>query len=42
MFINGNISKGSKIDMGLYLLQETKGNYLMKLNDQEGLNEYFR
>ena len=39
MFSTENNSKKAKIDMRLYLLQEIKGNYFMKLNDQEGLNE---
>ena len=37
MYIRENIVKGDKIDMRLYLLQEIKGNYFMKLNGQEGL-----
>ena len=39
MYIKDNISKGSKIDYYLYLLQEVKSKYFLKLNnDQEGLN----
>ena len=38
MFSKDNIIKGSKIDHHLYLLQEIKGNYFMKLNGQEGIN----
>ena len=36
MYVKDNIIKGDKIDMRLYLLQEIKGNYFMKLNGQEG------
>ena len=36
MYIKDNIIKGDKIDMRLYLLQELKGNYFMKLNVEEG------
>ena len=32
---------GDKIDMRLYLLQETKASYFMKLNAQERLNQDF-
>ena len=32
MYIKDNIVKGDKIDMRLYLLQEIKSNYFMKLN----------
>ena len=40
MYIKDNISKGSKIDNRLYLLQEVKAKYFLKLNnDQEGFNE---
>ena len=39
MYIKDNISKGSKIDHRLYLLQQIKANYFVKLSDQEGLNE---
>ena len=38
MFCSENISKGDKIDMRLYLLQEVKAKYFSKLNGQEGLN----
>ena len=39
MCIKDNISKGSKIDNRLYLMQEIKAKYFMKLNnDQQGLN----
>ena len=38
MYGKDNINKGDKIDMSLYLLQEIKGNYFMKLNGQEGEN----
>ena len=39
MYVKDNIIKGDKIDMRLYLLQEIKGNYFMKLNGhEEGLN----
>ena len=40
MYIKDNISKGSKIDHYLYLLQEVKAKYFLKLNnDQERFNE---
>ena len=32
MYSKDNIIKGDKIDLRLYLLQEIKGNYFMKLN----------
>ena len=35
MYCSENISRGDKIDMRLYLLQEVKAKYFMKLNDQE-------
>ena len=38
MYIKDNISKGSKIDNRLYLMQEIKAKYFVKLNGQEGLN----
>ena len=38
MYIKDIISKGSKIDNRLYLLQEIKAKYFMKINGQEGLN----
>ena len=39
MYIRDNISKGSKIDHRLYLMQELKAKYFLKLNnDQQGLN----
>ena len=39
MYIKDNISKGSKIDYRLYLLQEVKAKYFLKLNnDQQGFN----
>ena len=38
MYIKDNISKGSKIDNRLYLMQEIKAKYFMKINGQEGLN----
>ena len=39
MYIKDNISKGSKIDNRLYLMQEVKAKYFLKLNnDQERLN----
>ena len=39
MYIKDNISKGSKIDNRLYLMQEIKAKYFMKLNnDQQALN----
>ena len=40
MYIKDNISKGSKIDYHLYLLQEVKAKYFLKVNnDQERFNE---
>ena len=39
MYCNENISKGSKIDHRLYLLQQIKAKYFLKINnDQQGLN----
>ena len=38
MYVKVNIVKGDKIDYHLYLLQETKGKNLKKLNGQKGLN----
>ena len=38
MCVKDNIIQGDKIDMRLYLLQEVKAKYLLKLNGQEGLN----
>ena len=39
MYKNDKISKGSKIDYHLYLLQEVKPKYFLKINnDQQGLN----
>ena len=32
MYVKGNIIKGDRIDMRLYLLQELKGNYFTKLH----------
>ena len=39
MYCSENISKGDKIDHYIYLLQELKAKYFMKLNGQEGYNE---
>ena len=40
MYIKDNISKGYKIDHRLYLLQQIKAKYFLKINnDQEGFNE---
>ena len=40
MYTKDNISKGSKINHHLYLLQEVKAKYFSKLNsDQESFNE---
>ena len=36
MYSNENNSKKDRVDMGLYLLEEIKGNCFMKLNGQEG------
>ena len=41
MYSKENNSKNDKIDHYLYLLQEIKGNYFMKLNGPEGPNEDF-
>ena len=42
MYIRDNISKGSKIDHRLYLMQELKAKYFLKLNnDQQGLIKIF-
>ena len=39
MYVKDNIIKGDKIDYHLYLLQEVKAKYFLKLyNDQQGLN----
>ena len=38
MYIKDNNIKGNKIDLRLYLLQEVKEIYFMKLNE-DGLNE---
>ena len=38
MCMKDNISKGSKIDNRLYLMQEIKAKYFVKINGQEGLN----
>ena len=37
MYVKDNIIKGDKIDYRLYLLQEVKAKYFLKLNE-EGLN----
>ena len=36
MYVKDNNIKGDKIDMRIYLLQETKAVYFMKINSQEG------
>ena len=41
MYLKKNINKGDEIDYHLYLLQEVKAKYFIKLNDQEGFNEDF-
>ena len=38
MYVKDNIIKSDKIDMRLYLLQEVKAKYFMKLNVEEGVN----
>ena len=39
MYIRDNIIKSDKIDNRLYLLQEVKAKYFLKINnDEEGLN----
>ena len=40
MYVKDNIIKGDKIDNRLYLMQEVKANYFLKLNnDQERYNK---
>ena len=40
MYITDNISKRNKIDDRLYILQQIKAKYFLKINnDQEGFNE---
>ena len=38
---NKNISKGSEIDNQIYLMQEVKTNYFLKLFAQEGSYQNF-
>ena len=38
VFCSENISKSEEIDHRLYLMQEVKNNYFLKLNGQEGPN----
>ena len=38
MFCSESISKGDKLDLRLYLKQEVKAKYILKLNAQEGPN----
>ena len=39
MYCSENISKSNKIDNRLYLMQEVKAKYFLKINnDQQGLN----
>ena len=38
MYVKDNIIKDDKIDHRLYLLQQIKAKYFMKLDGQEGLN----
>ena len=38
MYCSENSSKGDKVDHRLYLLQQIKANYFMKINE-EGLNK---
>ena len=35
MYVKDNIVKSNKIDYWLYLLQEVKAKYFLKLNEQE-------
>ena len=35
MYVKDNVIKGDKIDMRLYLMQELKAKYFLKLNVQE-------
>ena len=35
MYVKDNIVNGDKIDMRLYLVQEIKGKYFMKINVEE-------
>ena len=39
MYVKDNIVRGDKIDQYLYLLDEVKAKYVIKLKDQERLNE---
>ena len=39
MYSNENNSKNNKIDIRLYLLQEIKAKYFLKINEEERLNE---
>ena len=39
MYCSENISKGDEIDHRLYLMQEVKAKYFLKLNDQKGFNQ---
>ena len=41
MYCSENRSKGDKNDHRLYLMQEVKAKYFLKLNDQEGFNHDF-
>ena len=41
MFYSKNSSKGSTIDNRLYLLQEVKAKYFLKLNDKKDLTKIF-
>ena len=39
MYVKNNIIKGDRIEYHLYLLQEVKAKYFLKLNnDQQGIN----
>ena len=42
MYLKDNIIKSDKIDNRLYLMQEVKAQYFMKLIGQEGFNENIR
>ena len=39
MYVRENNFRSDKIDHRLYLLQQIKAKFFLKLNDQKGLNE---
>ena len=42
MYVKDNIFSGDKIDMRLYLLQELKANYILRLNEEGLISNLFR